>query len=451
MLSEDKLFTTTESKMDFLNTASTVTIPSDKPTSDDDNIVKKNKFEDMELNDVVLTAIFRAGFNRPSLSQRVVIPTCLKNQERNICIHAATGSGKTLCFLVVAGQNVNPDIKQTQIVILSTTREVAFQIYNEAAKLFTDSNISVAFHRGTTAGKTKTGYCPPSLERKYMSTNNDHYGHEHIVISNPMRFSYMIKEGGQYVANRQKIQIKLDFVQGIILDEADEMFSTHERDAGTLPIDNILSLIPDTSTQSFYSATMSSNLELRCKQRNAMYLEFLATKDIGNTLTHYSVGLEQEEQKLGALAEIIKGIPDTGTVFVFASSAITVTKIYNYLCDENFSVGIATGQLAQSTRDNEITLLRSGKSKVMVSTDLLGRGIDIGSANLVINYDLPPDPITYKHRVGRAGRFGKKGIAILFYLMEHNNDSKPEYIKEIERAMNINIISLPELSSINKP
>ena len=72
------------------------------------------------------------------------------------------------------------------------------------------------------------------------------------------------------------------------------MFSTHERDAGTLPIDNILSLIPDTSTQSFYSATMSSNLELRCKQRNAMYLEFLATKDIGNTFTHYSVGLEQE-------------------------------------------------------------------------------------------------------------------------------------------------------------
>jgi|SaaInlStandDraft_5_1057022.scaffolds.fasta_scaffold37629_1 superfamily II DNA/RNA helicase len=414
----------------------------DVDIDNENNILMFKKFEDMEINETVLRGIFNAGFVSPAPFQRTIIPTCIANKDKHVVVEAATGSGKTLCFLIVAANSIKPTIKRTQVLVLSPVRELAYQIYDEALKLFKDSPISVAFHRGTTAGKQGV----KSVGDKYMTTNMDHFGHEHIVISTPQRCLALFTEPTFVMQPNRKIHLNPQFIQEVVIDECDKILSTSERHSDmAYQVHEILALMPN-ARQSLYSATMSENTKLHGNELDAMYLKFVANEKIGNTVDHYWVGLQDERDKYACLENILRGINNAGSVFVFASSILSAEEICRFLTDEKCSVDFIHGSLPQTMRDSAIKNFREGKTRILVSTELAARGIDINSVDLVFNFDLPSTGTDYMHRSGRAGRFGKRGIAISFVLPLGN--ARPADIIRIEKENNIQIEHLPPLESL---
>jgi superfamily II DNA/RNA helicase len=410
---------------------------------EENNILTIKKFEDMGLEDLVQACIFGAGYVKPAPFQRTIIPTCIANPDRHSVVEAATGSGKTLCYLVVLANRIKPNIKKTQGLILATSRELADQIYKVGKRLFENSVISVAFHRGTTAGKQGV----KSVGDKYFTTNMDHFGNEHIVISTPQRCLALLREQTFVMAPNRFIQIKTQFIQEIVLDECDKMLSTSERhnDMATYTHE-IMDMMPEYTRRSLYSATMSENIKLYANEINAMHLKFVANEKIGKTVMHYWVGLQEERDKFACLENILREINNAGSVFIFASSIISAEEICRFLVDENCSADFIHGSLPQTVRDNAIDNFRNGKTRILVSTELAARGIDVNSVDLVFNFDLPSTGTDYMHRSGRAGRFGKQGIAISFVLLIGN--ARPIEIIRIEKENNIMINHLPELKTL---
>jgi superfamily II DNA/RNA helicase len=411
------------------------------------------KFEQMDLKEHILRAIFFAGYETPSVCQRTAIPIALKNLRSHMTVQAATGSGKTLCFIIAAANSIEPNVKQTQVIILVPTRELAFQTYNKfAIALFgtthaDDPVISVALHRGTTPGG-KTGI--KSCGQKYFTSHKAHSGTEHIVISTPKRLLALLTES-TWVGPSHFMQIKTDYIQQIVIDECDIMLSTAEtvRDEGMTTaecVKEIMNITPKFARKSLYSATMSENVKLITKELGASFLEFVPTKKIGDTVKNYYVILPNEVDKIDCLINIMAEMETHGSIFIFVASIDKAKVIVNILSDNTFPVGIIHGKMTQPERDKAIQDLNDTKIRILVATDIAARGLDIPSVDLVFQYDLPDETETFMHRSGRAGRFGKIGICISFVLQ--SGHTKPAEIIRIEKERLITIPHLPKLDTL---
>ena len=364
-------------------------------------------FDELNLKPELLRGIYGYGFEKPSAIQQKAILPIIKGMD--VIAQAQSGTGKTAAFAIGSLQLVDVTKDEIQCLVLSPTRELAQQtaiVYNfigECLKV----KISLLI------GGTKIG---ADLEKLREGPQ--------VLVGSPGRVLDLIR----------RKQISLGYLQTFILDEADEMLSKGFLDN----IREIISLIPTTTKILLFSATMP-------KEINDMTTKFM--KDPARILVkneeltlegikQYYVFLKKED-KLDVLLQIYRGI-EIAQAIIYCNSKRSVDFVSEELKKKGHMVSSIHGDLKQIERDNVMRDFRSGATRVLITTDLLARGIDVYQVSLVINYELPREKETYIHRIGRSGRFGRKGNAINFV-----TPTEKDELEAIQKFYNTTIEALP--------
>jgi len=376
-------------------------------------------FEHMNLSEDLLRGIFSYGWEKPSgIQQRAIRPMI---EGRDIIAQAQSGTGKTGTFSISSLQRIDLNNQQCQVLILSPTREIANQTFEVASSL----GIYLIDKHGLTIHKCIGG----------TSIRDDIYqlsSGKQIIIGTPGRVNHVIQKG---VLNLKSLSL-------FILDEADEMLSRGFKEQ----IYECFQYLPQDVQVSLVSATMPIEvlkLTKRFMRNNAVQI-LVKNKELTlDGIKQYYVDTEKEEFKLATLFDLYQSLTITQAI-IFVNTRRKVMWLRDKMSQNDFTVSFIHGDLTQSDRELVMKEFRSGTSRVLISTDILSRGIDVQTVSLVINYDLPRFKESYIHRIGRSGRYGRKGCAINFV---YNDDS--EKLRELETFYNTIISELPaELNGI---
>ena len=366
-------------------------------------------FDTLNLKDNLLRGIYSYGFENPSKIQHLAIPKLVTGND--LIAQAQSGTGKTGAFVTGALQKLNEEDKNTQVLIISPTRELVHQIAEVVKELSKYMKVSVM----EVVGGTNIFECRKDLE------NNPQ-----IIIGTPGRVLDMI----------QKKSLFTDKINTLIFDEADEILSYGFKDT----IYNIVQYIPENTQICLFSATIPEDvLELSTKFMNNP--EKILVKKEQLTLegiTQFFINIKVNEWKF----EVLKDLYDTINIsqcIIYINSKNKLMDIYTNLTKENFPVTYIHGELSTNERKEVMENFRSGHSRILLSTDLLSRGIDVQQLSLVINFDLPKSKETYIHRIGRSGRYGRKGVSINLV-----TDRDINYMKEIETFYDTKIEEMPQ-------
>jgi translation initiation factor 4A len=395
-----------------MNTSSQKTNPSN-PSEEDliqSNIFDEiSSFDELDLKPDLVRGIYGYGFTRPSPIQAKAIRPMI--QGKDTIAQAQTGTGKTGAYAISALQLIDEKSLNTQVIILANTKELADQIYKVTLCLGEFLNAKVML----CCGGTSTGENAKQLRDGV-----------HIVVGTPGRVKDLI-------INRKVL--KTDHLKLFILDEADEMLGR-----GFLnEIQDIVKSIPGDTQIGLVSATMSPDT-LKLTQefmRNPAVILVKKEELTLDNISQYYIAIDKEEWKYETLAELYKNI-DIQQCIIYCNRKETVNAITKKLKDQNFTVSSIHGDMTSDERMLIMKEFKSGSSRVLVSSDLLARGIDVLAVSLIINYDLPTKRETYIHRIGRTGRGGRKGVAINFVTPQDSN-----FLQDVEKYYSTEINELP--------
>lgn len=385
------------------------TVDGQEGANNDDGVVVVKSFEDLNLKSELLRGIYSYGFEKPSAIQQRGIKPVIDGFDT--IGQAQSGTGKTATFAIAALQLINVDKLDTQALILAPTRELAQQIQKVVVAL--GDYLRVRCH--ACVGGTDV--------REDMQRLKDGV---HIVVGTPGRVRDMIDV--RECLNVSKLVL-------FVLDEADEMLSRGFKSQ----IYDIFKLLPEEVQVALFSATMPVEiLELTCRfMRNPK--KILVKKDelTLEGIRQFYVVIESEEQKYSNLTDLYETI-EIQACIIYVNSRKKADELASRMIEDQHTVSRIHGDMPQLERELIMKEFRSGSSRVLITTDLLARGIDVQQVSLVVNYDLPASVENYIHRIGRSGRFGKKGVAINFVL-PHD----VEHLKYIEQYYNTQIEVLP--------
>ncbi|KAG7662418.1 TIF1 [[Candida] subhashii] len=383
-------------------------------TEIDSNLIESNydnvvyKFDDLNLKPNIVRGIFGYGYESPSaIQQRAILPI---TEGRDVLAQAQSGTGKTATFTISALQRIDENLKATQALILAPTRELALQIKNVITSIGLYMDVTVHASIGGTSMADDIEAFKSGVQ---------------IVVGTPGRVFDMI----------ERRFFKTENVKMFILDEADEMLSSGFKEQ----IYNIFRLLPETTQVVLLSATMPQDvLEVTTKFMNNP-VRILVKKDelTLEGIKQFYVNVDEEQFKFDCLVDLYDSISVTQAV-IFCNTRSKVEFLTTKLKEENFTVSAIHADLPQSDRDTIMKEFRSGSSRILISTDLLARGIDVQQVSLVINYDLPSNKENYIHRIGRGGRFGRKGVAINFVTSRDVG-----MMREIEKFYSTQIDEMP--------
>ncbi|KAK7682948.1 translation initiation factor eIF4A [Cerrena zonata] len=371
-----------------------------------DNVVYS--FDDLNLKPNIVRGIFGYGYETPSaIQQRAILPI---TEGRDVLAQAQSGTGKTATFTISALQRIDENEKSTQALILAPTRELALQIQNVITHIGLYLNVSVHACIGGTSTLDDVEAFKSGVQ---------------VVVGTPGRVLDMVERG---VLRTSKIKM-------FILDEADEMLSSGFKEQ----IYNIFKLLPTTTQVVLLSATMPQDvLEVTTKfMQNPVRILVKKDELTLEGIKQFYVNVEEEEYKFDCLVDLYDSISVTQAV-IFCNTRSKVEMLTTKLKEQSFTVSAIHADLPQSERDTIMNEFRSGSSRILISTDLLARGIDVQQVSLVINYDLPANKENYIHRIGRGGRFGRKGVAINFV-----TDKDVVMMREIEKFYSTQIEEMP--------
>jgi len=384
--------------------------PKDKEKEDDTKWDEKvvTSFDDMNLKDDLLRGIYAYGFEKPSaIQQRGIMPILAGHDT---IAQAQSGTGKTATFSISVLQSINLSHKATQALILAPTRELAQQIQKVVRALGDFLNVSSHACIGGT------------LVRDDINTLR--HGVQ-IVVGTPGRVFDMV--------NRQCMI--LESVKLFVLDEADEMLSRGFKDQ----IYDIFQHLPPKVQVCLFSATMPpeildiSNRFMRDPVRILVKKDELTLEGI----KQFYVAVDKEEWKFETLCDLYETLTITQAI-IYCNTRRKVDWLTDKMGQRDFTVSSMHGDMTGQERELIMKEFRSGSSRVLITTDLLARGIDVQQVSLVINYDLPANRENYIHRIGRSGRFGRKGVAINFVTVE---DTRA--MRELEVHYNTQIEEMP--------
>jgi translation initiation factor 4A len=363
-------------------------------------------FEAMPLNEQLLRGILAYGYEKPSCVQAKGIVPVIKGNDS--IIQAQSGCGKTGTFCVAALQLVDESKEVCQIIIISPTREIADQSFIVAERLGTFLNIKMS---GVIGGK---------------KLNNSDVAKSQVIIGTPGRIYDMINRG----------IICMDTLKLFILDEADQMLNRGFKEQ----IIEIFNFVPPETQVAIYSATMPNDiLDISTKfMKNPIKILVKKENLTLEGIKQYFIALSSEQEKFDTLADLYKSI-SVGQSMIYCSSKKKVSWLAEQLTNVGFPVSSIHGDITQADRDNIMREFRTGKTRVLITTDLLARGIDVQQVSLVINYDLPKDKESYIHRIGRTGRYGRKGWAINFIMQTDCRN-----LQDIENFYSTQIEEMPE-------
>lgn len=376
-----------------------------------DNEVKTiESWEDLNARQELLRGIYAYGFEKPSpIQTKAIIPLFNK---KDLIAQAQSGTGKTGCFTIGVLQRLDMNINKPQALVMAPTRELAQQtknVFDSIGKLY--KNLTTQLLIGGTSTEDDTS----KLE------NNP----PHIVIGCPGRVHDMMR--------RKKLKTKE--LKMIVLDEADEMLSQGFKEQ----VYNIFQFLHKDIQVALFSATLPDSLNtltdkfMRDPVRVLVKSEQLTLEGI----SQHFVALENDDQKYDTLKDLY-GIFSLSQCIIYCNSVKRVQDLYDAMLEDNFPVCQIHSSMSKEERHNSFREFSSGNMRVLISSNVTARGIDIQQVSTVINFDIPKCVHTYLHRIGRSGRWGRKGVGINFVT---RRDTKN--MREIEQHYHTQITELP--------
>ncbi|MCB8817745.1 DEAD/DEAH box helicase [Desulfosporosinus shakirovi] len=339
-------------------------------------------FGDIQLSKPILQALSEMGFEEPSPIQKEAIPVALDGVD--LIGQAQTGTGKTAAFGIPITEKVNSKFQAVQALIVTPTRELAIQVAEEIAKLGKYRHV-----------KPLPIYGGQPIDRQIRALR---MGYQ-VVVGTPGRLLDHLNRG----------TLRLQHVKMVVLDEADEML-----DMGFIEdIESLLREVPAEGRQVLlFSATMPPGIRrLAQTYMNAPRSVTVSRDELTVPLIDQVFYETRESIKVDALGRIID-MEDIGQGIIFCRTKRGVDELVVSLEARGYFADALHGDLSQQQRDRVMKRFRDGKSELLVATDVAARGLDINNVTHVINFDIPQDPVSYVHRIGRTGRVGRKGQAI---------------------------------------
>ncbi len=391
-----------------------------KASTEDDNAVR---FTDLGLDARVLTALEEIGYEKPSPIQEQTIPLLLEG--RDVVGLAQTGTGKTAAFAVPALSrlaelaDVNGVSKDTQVLVLAPTRELALQ----GAEAFT----SYATHMENFTVLPIYGGSP------YGPQLNGLRRGAQVVVGTPGRVIDHIKKGSLDLSN----------LQYLVLDEADEMLRMGFAD----DVEEILSNTPDSKQVALFSATMPKTIRKIAEK----YLDNPAEVRV-KSKTSTAPNIRQRyiqvmhSHKLDAMTRVLE-VGNYDGVIAFVRTKKETEELAEKLKARGYQAAAINGDIPQQLRERTVDSLRDGRIDILVATDVAARGLDVERISLVVNFDIPHDTESYVHRIGRTGRAGREGEAILFM-----TPREKYMLRQIEKATRqpVEQMHMPSVADVNE-
>lgn len=381
---------------------------------DDESLFETNwtksvdNFEDLKLKTNLLRGVYGVGFVKPSVIQQKGILPIL--QGKDTIAQAQSGSGKTATFSIGVLQNIDEDDLKTQALIVAPTRELATQIADVVSKLGVYLKIKVHLCVGGTNVSEEINRLKEGCQ---------------VVVGTPGRIKDMI--------NRQ--YLSASFLKMLVVDEADEMLGM-----GFLEqINEIIKVVPPDCQISLFSATISPEIIKLTKDIMNDPAKILVKKEnlTPEGIKQYYISCSTDQNKYENIFEIFSNI-DINQCIIYVNTKEKAKVLADKMIENDFMVSCISSDLLQEKRNEIMKEFRDGVTRILVSTDLLARGIDVQQVGLVINFELPSKKENYIHRIGRSGRYGRRGISIDLVSQHEAN-----YLLQIQEFYQTQISELP--------
>jgi len=369
-----------------------------------------DSFDNMDLRQPILRGIYAYGFEKPStIQQQAIVPM---TTGRDIIAQAQSGTGKTGTFSIGVLQLIDENVQNEQAIILSPTRELARQTYKVITSLACHTKIVI---KEVIGGQFQNRY------QSYKSTSKK----AQIIVGTP----------GKVLDELSKNRIDCKTIKLLVLDEADEMLSK----GFTEQVQKIFGHIPSKAQVGLFSATLSPEiLEITEQFMNDPYKILIKNEELTlEGIKQFYIDVEKESYKYDTLCDLYSAISISQCI-IYCNTRKKVHFLSNKLKDNNFTVSCIYGDMPQNERNRVMDSFRSGDTRILITTDILARGIDVQQVSLVINYDVPNEVETYIHRSGRAGRHGRRGVTITFV-----SGYDYEQMKNLEKFYNTEFQELP--------
>lgn len=372
-------------------------------------------FDEMGLSDSLLRGIYSYGYERPSkIQQLAIVPI---KEHNDILAQAQSGTGKSCSFIVGSMSLIDVNIQKLQVMVLVPTQELAKQIYGVAQALGT--------------------YLPVSC---YSATGGTPIRDDMKAIDNGIQF--IVGTPGRIFDLINRKVLRTENIRCLIMDEADQMLE----DRFYKQVMCILDMgFPKTTKVALFSATMPKEvIEVANKLLQNPVRILIPPEDVTlEGIKQYCVMLEKEEWKYDVLCDIYKQL-NINQAIIYCNKRQRAEWLADKLSVDGYPLSCIHGEMENDERRRRMEEFRSGKIRVLISTDLLARGIDVQQVSLVINFELPMNRENYIHRIGRSGRYGRKGVAINLIAP---NEGKIK--TEIETHYSTKMVDLPdELSNL---
>jgi superfamily II DNA/RNA helicase len=375
-----------------------------------DSSFEINSWEDLQIDTNLLRGIFAYGFEKPSPIQRKAINPII--QKKDIIAQAQSGTGKTATFTIGALSHVNTDEDTTQILCLSPTRELSIQtatVMRGIGSMMKNLRVQVL-----------VGGSSIDEDISNLKSNVPH-----VITGCPGRVYDMMRRN--HIVSKN---IKL-----VVLDEADEMLSSGFKEQ----VYNIFQHFNNNIQVALFSATLPDHIQgITSKfMRDPVKIQVRAEQLTLEGISQYYVAIEDDRQKYLTLKDLYSFM-SVSQCIIYANSVKRVSALYDAMMEDGFPVCRIHSGMDKSDRDKAFADFRGGTFRVLISSNVTARGIDIQQVSVVINFDIPKDVHTYLHRIGRSGRWGRKGVGI--NMITRRDMSK---LKEIEQYYSTQIKEMP--------
>ena len=368
-----------------------------------------HKWEELECDQRLLRGIYAHGFENPSPIQQKAI--CSVFDRKDVIAQAQSGTGKTGCFTIGILHRIDTRINETQALILSPTRELSQQTNNVICSIgkFYDSLKTHLLIGGT------------SIDNDLQMLKSP----PHIVVGCPGRVHDMLRRN----------RLKTDSLKLIVLDEADEMLSQGFKEQ----VYNIFQFLNKDIQVNLFSASIPESLTVLTNKFMRDPIKILVKTEqltLEGIRQHY-VAVENDGQKYDTLKDLYR-IFSLSQCIIYCNSVKRVQDLHDAMREDNFPVCQIHSNMDKNEREKNFVSFSSGNTRVLISSNVTARGIDVQQVSTVINFDIPKCVHTYLHRIGRSGRWGRKGMAINFVT---RRDAR--YMKDIEQYYHTDISELP--------
>ena len=360
--------------------------PFEIETSNAEAFPPTTSFDEMELPEQLLRGVYGYGFEKPSAIQSVAIRPIVAG--RDVLGQAQSGTGKTGTFSIGVLSRIDTSLKQTQAVILAHTHELADQTFKFIENVGKFMGVKAVL---------AVGGLPRHINVRDIRSG------AHIVVGTPGRIYDLASSG----------DLRFNSLRSFVIDEADEML----RDRFAEQVGEIVKIgMPETCCVSFFSATLPPEVKELADQilKNPVRVTLKDADVKLDGIKQYYVSLQEDSWKLEAFCDIFEALTIQSSI-IFVNTKERAERLNGVLTERGFPVSVIYGEpMTQAIRKQRMDDFRRGTTRVLIATNLLARGIDVQQVSCVFNFDLPPfeDKESYIHRIGRCGRYGRKGVAI---------------------------------------